>query len=202
MLEEGDMTSQSGLRSDDSRLTDAARNVAQQAEQTAEAKASTTMHQFSSAIDGVAHAIRRASDDLRQEQPQLASFADTAAGQVDRASQYLKEHEPRDLLDALEDTARRQPALLIAGGIAVGLVLGRLLRSAAPTGEGSYASGDRRGTPYGYTGGRFGVGPSTGNGGGRRSSDVGDPSASIVAGTRVVRPGSQVDTGSPGNPRR
>lgn len=208
------MTTQTGARPDEgARLTDAARNVAQQAEQTVEAKASTTMDQVSTAIDSVAQAIRRAGEELRQEQPQVASFADTAAGQVDRVGQYLKEHEPREVFDTLEATARRQPALLIAGGIALGLVVGRLLRTAAPTDEssgGGYrdrryssgygsagmgAAGDRYSdTSTRYAGASSGYGrPSTGNGGGM-TSDVGDAGSSIVAGTRVVRRGSEVDT--------
>lgn len=216
------MTTQTGLRSDEgARLTDAARNVAQQAEQTVGAKASTTMDQVSTAVDSVAKAIRRAGEELRQEQPQIASFADTAASQVDRVSQYLQEHEPREVLDTLEDTARRQPALLIAGGIALGLVIGRALRAAAPTGEsyggsgsGGYrtrrfssdhgSAGMRGGRPYddpsiGYAR----TGTSTGNGGGGAASDVGDAGASIVAGTRVVRRGSEADTAtSRGSSRR
>jgi hypothetical protein len=218
------MATQTSARPDEgARLTDAARNVAQQAEQTVEAKASTTMDQVSTAIDSVAQAIRRAGDELRQEQPQVASIADTAAGQVDRVSQYLQEHEPREVFDALEDTARRQPALLIAGGIALGLVVGRLLRTAAPTDEsfrgpgssghrtrgsssasgmgtsGDYSSGTRTG--YGGTSSDYGR-ASTGNGGGM-ASDVGDTGSSIIAGTRVVRRGSEAETATPrGSSRR
>jgi ABC-type transporter Mla subunit MlaD len=102
------MTTSTDTQSDSGRLSDAARNVAEQAEQTVEAKASTAMEQVSGAIGGVAHAIRRAGEDLRQEQPQLASAADTAAVQVDRVAEYLEQHEPREVFDAVQDVARRQ----------------------------------------------------------------------------------------------
>jgi hypothetical protein len=146
----------------------------------------------------VAHAIRRAGDDLRGEQPQLASVADTAADQADRLSRYLHESEPREVLDQIEDAARRQPALVIAGGLAVGLLVGRLLRTAAPSIQQATTStngGDgRRGSAYRYQARSVYAAGTAGDwGGGTR--DVGDPAASIVSGTRVVDRGDEVETG-------
>ncbi len=190
------MTMQTEPRSTDSgRLSDAARNVAKQAEQTVEAKASTTMDQVSTAVEGVAQAIRRAGEDLRKEQPQLASVADTAAEQVDRVADYLVQHEPREVFGAAQDAARRQPALLIGGGIALGLIVGRLLRTAVP------AEGSAQGSQNGSGRSSFRYDSTTGNGGSRRT-DPGDAGASIVAGTRVVQPGSPVETGTANDPSR
>lgn len=154
------MTTQTRLRSDEgSRLTDAARNVADQAGQTVEAQASTAMDQIAHSVEQLAQAVRHAGDELRQEQPQIASIADTAAGQVDRFADYLEGHEPREMLDSLEDAARRQPAVVIGAGIAIGLVLGRLLRTTMPTngsgpGSSRYNGSAYRGTSsdYGYSG--------------------------------------------------
>jgi hypothetical protein len=53
-------------------------------------------------------------------------------GQVERAATYLESHEPRELFDSIQESARRQPALVIGAGIAIGLVLGRLLRTTMP----------------------------------------------------------------------
>jgi hypothetical protein len=196
------MTTSTGTRSDSDRLNDAARKVADQAEQTVEAKAATAMEQVSGAIGGVAHAIRRAGEDLRQEQPQLASVADTAAVQVDRVAEYLEQHEPREVFDAVQDVARRQPALLIGGGIAFGLVMGRLLRSAVPgdVDPGGSASGRGQRAPYAYDS-RLQAG-TTGNGGSGRTSDLGVAGPSIIASTRPVEPGSRTETGTAGNPSR
>lgn len=197
------MTTDTEPRAADSgRLADAARNVAEQAEQTVEAKASTAMDQVSSAVGGVAHAIRRAGEDLRQDQPQLASVADTAATQVDRVAEYLEQHEPREVFEAVQDAARRQPALLIGGGIAFGLVLGRLLRSAVPT-DGDYrgSAADRASrAPYTYDS-RLQT-DTAGNGGSGRSSDLGVAGPSIIASTRPVKPGSRTETGTAGDPSR
>jgi ElaB/YqjD/DUF883 family membrane-anchored ribosome-binding protein len=187
------MNTENGLRSDEgSRLADAARNVADQAGQTVEAKASTTMNQVATTIDEVARAIRRAGDELRPEQPQIASVADNAADQVERAATYIESHEPREMLDTIQESARRQPALLIGAGIAVGLVLGRLLRTTLPS-EGSNTSMYRTGG-IPRNGGRYAL-TSAGNGG-NQPARIGDPEPTILGSTRVVRPSSSVDTGS------
>jgi hypothetical protein len=187
------MTTESRLVSDqeDSRLAEAARNVADQAGQTVEARASTTMDQIGTTIEEVARAIRRAGEELRQDQPQIALVADTAAGQVERAATYLESHEPRELFDSIQESARRQPALVIGAGIAIGLVLGRLLRTTMPIDDPAGRPYRAGGTPN-YSG-RYAMSP--GNGG-RRSTDVSDPSASVIASTRVVEAGGTVDTGS------
>jgi len=199
------MTSQTRLRSDEgSRLADAASNVADKAGQTVEAQASTAMDQIAHTVEQVAKAVRRAGDELRQDQPQIASFADTAATQVDHLADYLEGHEPREMLDSLEDAARRQPAVVIGAGIAIGLVLGRLLRSTMPmngSGSGSqrYRGGSsyRGSSSYGMSSG-YGYADSgmTRGNGGSGFSDVGDTGSSIVASTRAVPTGGTVDTGT------
>ncbi len=188
------MTTDSRLLSDQegSRLADAARNVADQAGQTVEAQASTTMDQIAATIEEVARAIRRAGEELRQEQPQIASVADTAAGQVERAATYLESHEPREVFDSIQESAKRQPALVIGAGIAVGLLLGRVLRTTMPVDDAAARAYRAGGTPS-YGGGYAIKG---GGNGGRRSSDITDPNASVIASTRVVKAGGSVDTGS------
>jgi hypothetical protein len=199
------MTSQTGLRSDESsRLADAARNVADQAGHTVEAQASTAMDQIATTVEQVAQAVRRAGEELRHDQPQIASIADSAASQVDRLADYLEGHEPREMFDSIQDGARRQPAVVIGAGIAIGLVLGRLLRTTMPTnGSGSGSSRYRGGTSsrYGYTGsGYTGSAMSGGTNGGGRFSDTGDSGSSIVASTRAVPAGGTIETGSTSRP--
>jgi hypothetical protein len=117
----------------DDRLQQAAGDLADQAGRTAEAKASTAMDQLGQALEQVAQATHEAGDSLRSQQPAVAGAVDTAADKVTEASQYLREHEVREVIATVEDAARRQPALVIAGGFALGLVAARLLRSATPS---------------------------------------------------------------------
>jgi len=150
------------------KLQQAAGDLADQAGRTAEAKASTAMDQLGQALDQVAQAAREAGDSLRPERPELAGVAETAADKVTDVSRYLREHEAREVIATAEDAARRQPALVIAGGFALGLLTARLLRSAAPSTSGSgyrptwhsgsdwYASGAPSG--YAQSSGRTGSG--------------------------------------------
>jgi hypothetical protein len=131
------------------RLTDAASSVAAQAGQTAEIKASGAMQQVSGTLQEIASALRTGTQDLRGQQPQIYGVADTAAQQVERAADYLQSHEPREVLDEVQSIARRQPALLIGGGLALGLVVGRLLRTASSA-PGYGGSSMTRGYGSGY----------------------------------------------------
>jgi len=112
------------------RLTDAAGEIAQQATSAAEQRASSTMTQVGDTLEQVAAAVRGAGDNLRAEQPQLAGFADTAAKQVESAAQFLRDHDAREVIDGAQDFARRQPAVVVGAGLALGLLVGRALKSA------------------------------------------------------------------------
>ena len=124
------------------------------------------------------------------------------------------------MLDEAQAAARRQPALVLAGGLAIGLALGRVLRTA------SSATGNRR---YGMTdtdrywtsgSGRYGgdamTRGSSNMGSGTAGSDwtgrqpttgqrygstpsaatIGtDPNASVIASTSVVEVGSDIESG-------
>lgn len=135
-------------------LQDAASGLVSQATRTAEAQASTTMTKAGETLQQVSQAIRDAGEGLRDSQPQLAGFVDTAATRLEDASSYLRDHDAGEALMSVQDMARRQPAMLIGGGLALGLLVGRLLRSGA---SGSQDSGmndfrGRRGTGSRYGG--------------------------------------------------
>jgi ElaB/YqjD/DUF883 family membrane-anchored ribosome-binding protein len=103
------------------------------------------MDRAGEALEQVAQAIRDTGNQLRQERPEIAGIADTGAQRVDQLSMYLRQHDARALIDDAEQFARRQPAVVIGGGLALGLLVGRLLRSGAEpmTGSGQgWQSGD------------------------------------------------------------
>ena len=130
-----------GMQQEGDRLQKAATGLADQATRTAEAQASNMMTKAGETLDQVARAIRDAGQGLREERPEIAGIADTTAQRIQEASMYLREHEAREVIDSVEDYARRQPAVVIAGGLALGLLAGRFLRSGAPPEMG--ASGNR-----------------------------------------------------------
>lgn len=130
------------------RIKDAAGGVASEAGRVAETRASETMTKVGDTLDQVAQAVREAGSGMREQQPQIAGFADTAAEQVEKASQYLREHDAREALETAQDFARRQPVAVVAGGLVLGLAVGRLLRTAGTSGRG----GSSRFDSYGMTG--------------------------------------------------
>ena len=99
------------------RLADAAGDIAEQATGVAEQRASSTMTQVGDTIEQVARAVRNTGEQLRSDQPQLAGLADTAAEQAEHAAQFLRQHDARDVLDEVQDVARRQPAVVIGSGL-------------------------------------------------------------------------------------
>jgi hypothetical protein len=141
-----------------------AADVAGEAGRTAEQQAARGMDRAADSLQQVAEAVRQAGGGLREQQPQLASVADMAAEQVEKSSRYLRDHEPQEIVGGVESWARRQPALAIGGALALGLVVGRFLRSASPPASGMDG---RSGGGYGWNdgdGGRYRSGYDTGYG--------------------------------------
>ena len=119
------------------RLQDAASSVADRVADTAQQQVGTRVEsqlgRGADVLGQVSQAIRQSGEQLRSDQPQIASFADTAAEQVDRASQYLRQTDFQGLVRGAEDFARRQPAVFLGGALALGLVASRFLK-ASPSG--------------------------------------------------------------------
>jgi hypothetical protein len=127
------------------RLTDAATGVAEHAADTAQRQVGTQVEgqlaRVGDALEVVANAVRQGADQLREQQPQMAGLADTAATQVDRASQFARESDFQSLLRETESAARRQPALFIGGAFVLGVVASRFLKASPkqPGGKHTFA---------------------------------------------------------------
>src|SRR5215212_10168648 len=151
------------------RLQDAASGVMDQAARTATTQASMTMTKAGDTLDQVARAVRESGTQLRQDRPEIAGFTDTVADRVEQASMYLRQHDAQDLFAEAERFARRQPALVVGGGLVAGLILGRILRSGAEPGTrqfaGQYGYGSTGWYPESTAGSSPGAGYGTGYGG-------------------------------------
>lgn len=78
------------------------------------------------------HALRRTGEQLREEGSDTpARLAETIASRVERAGDYLERTDGQKLLSDLEDFGRRQPWLVAAGGMVVGLVASRFLKASS-----------------------------------------------------------------------
>jgi hypothetical protein len=133
------------------RLQDAASSVADRVADTAQQQVGTKVEsqlgRGADVLGQVSQAIRQSGEQLRSDQPQIAGFADTAAQQVDRASEYLRQTDFQGLVRGAEDFARRQPAVFLGGALALGLVASRFLKASPSGGD---QSGSGRGYGYGY----------------------------------------------------
>ena len=168
------------------RLQDAATSLADQATRTAETQATNTMSKAGESLQQVAKAIRDTGQSLREQRPEFAGIADTAAQKVEEASTYLQQHDAGEVVSNLQDWARRQPAMVIAGGLGLGLLAGRFLRSGSSSGQGfgqgSYAQGYGQGyqgsygSSYGASSG-YGMGAS----GYGTSADIGSTDSDTLA---------------------
>ena len=124
-------------------LQEAAGDIADQATHTADVKASNAMTQVGDALEQVAKAARDAAQSLREQRPEVANVVETAASKAEEAATYLREHNAREVMSTAEQTARKQPGLVIAGGLALGLVAARFLRSASGPSSGPVLVGVR-----------------------------------------------------------
>jgi uncharacterized protein YukE len=130
--------------------------VAQTTQQQVGSQVNSQLSRGADMLDQVSQAIRQSGDQMRDQQPQIASFADTAAQQVDKASEFFRQTDFQGLVREAESFARRQPAVFLGGAFALGLVASRFLK-ASPQDGGSMQSGQfSRGFGSGYGGSSYG----------------------------------------------
>ena len=122
-----------------------------QVQQVAETKATTQKERAAETLGSVAQSIRDAGSGMRDQQPQIASFAEQAAGRVEEVSTYIREHDVQDLVGEAERLARREPLLFLGGALAIGFVAARFLKASAPQGSSNAYAGDGS-YRYGSTG--------------------------------------------------
>jgi hypothetical protein len=140
---------------------DAAEDVKEQVRSSAARQKDAAAQQ----IDGWAHALKSASDDLHgRGQDSAATWVRQAAAGLERASGTVRERDVDDLIGTVEDFARRQPVTFLGGAVAAGFGLARLMKSSADRRRGR-ATGSRMGEGTGTAaGGSFGEGTGTATG--------------------------------------
>ena len=84
------------------------------------------------ALEGFGDAFRHAAGALdRNGQYGAGHYAEQAAARIERISARVRNYHLRDVVGSAERLARRRPALYVAGAVAVGFVLSRLLNPPA-----------------------------------------------------------------------
>lgn len=91
-------------------------------------------------ISQVANAVRRIRENLSGEDigpigRYAADYGDKAADGLERLSNYIRQQDPKQLLDDVQKFGRRRPALLLGGAFLLGFAGARLIKSAMDTGS-------------------------------------------------------------------
>jgi ElaB/YqjD/DUF883 family membrane-anchored ribosome-binding protein len=110
--------------------------------------------------------IRTAAEELRKQGKDApAKVAEQAAQRVERVGGYLHDSDADRILSDVEDYARRNPWVVMAGGLAAGFVASRFLKASSSD---RYQRDSTRSVPSRGTGhsieqtGRYATGTSTG----------------------------------------
>ena len=129
----------------------AASDAAADAKQRARSFAEDQKDEAAGRVDGVAEALRSAAGSLdEQDQPAVAGYARQAASGLERVSDAISNRSVDDLMETVEDFARRQPVAFLGGAVLTGFVLSRFAKSSSER-----RHGDRHGR-YAASGGGFG----------------------------------------------
>ena len=81
-------------------------------------------------LGSVARTLRQSTQQLRAEDETGASqYIERAADQMDRLATYLQNTNVGEMVDQVEDVARRQPVLFLGGAFVLGLAGARFLKS-------------------------------------------------------------------------
>jgi hypothetical protein len=133
-------------------MTDQAGQVAgqvkDQVKEQASAKLSDQKGRAAEGLSSVATMVSQFGDQVREQNPTMAGFVDTAADRLREFSTHIDQHELTELMDDVERYARRNPMLFAGGAFALGLLGARFLRSSSPSsgsngGQMSYGSSYR-----------------------------------------------------------
>jgi hypothetical protein len=82
-------------------------------------------------IGKVAQAVHAAASQIEREIPQAATYIHRAAEGLEQASQAISNRSVGDMVDYVEDFARRNPAAFFGSTVLAGFVLSRFLKSSS-----------------------------------------------------------------------
>lgn len=85
-------------------------------------------------VDSVANALKSAGRQLGG-QSALGGYTNRLAESIEKLGTRLRHGSIEELTSDIQAAARRNPTLFVVGGLALGVVLARLVRAAAPEGD-------------------------------------------------------------------
>ena len=128
------------------KATRGARQVASEAQSQAQTRLERGKHDAATTLTSVATTLLNSGMQLRdEEQPMAGEYVERAAKQIERAAHYVQNADLREIVDEVEDFARKRPAVFIGTAFAAGLLAARFLKSSRKVQRRSddQAAGDR-----------------------------------------------------------
>ena len=112
------------------RATQGAKQVATQAQSQVQSRLERGKADAAVTLNSVATSLLNSGLQLRDEQQAMAGeYVERAARQVERAAHFVQTADLREVVDQVEDFARRRPAVFIGSACAAGLLAARFLKS-------------------------------------------------------------------------
>lgn len=105
--------------------------VTDKAKEQATTRAEEQKERAAQGLFGFADTLNQVSGSMRDQNPAMANFADTAATRLEDFATSIRDKDVNELMSDVEDMARRQPALFIGGAFLAGVVAARFLKSSS-----------------------------------------------------------------------
>lgn len=108
--------------------------IVNQVQQRAGSQISQQKESAASDLSTVVNAVRKFGETLSNEGSgpiarYAAQYGDKAADNLDRLTTYIREQDPKQLLDDVQNFGRRRPAWLLGGAFILGFAGARLIKS-------------------------------------------------------------------------
>ena len=163
------------LKDQAQQVTDKAKEVGGNVQDRMKEQVDTRSTQAGDQVSSVSQAMHDMGDQLRSQGNDLpAQLAHQLAERADQLGQYLRQADADQILSDVEDFGRRQPWVMAAAGLALGVAAARFMK----------ASSKRRYESGGYGGGYSGgYRPSALSGADYGSTAYGNSTSGAIAGT-------------------
>jgi hypothetical protein len=128
-----------------------ARDSVRQAQDKATASLGESRQRAAGGIAGIASAMQKTGEQLRQEnQNSAANLVEALGRQTERVSTYLRDTDVSVMRDDLEELVRRQPGAVLGAAFALGMLATRFFRSGGGRPERREMIGSGREADYEY----------------------------------------------------
>ena len=131
-IKAGDMASSSAdaVKQHAASVSDAAKQMASDAGDKLEDAVEDKKHAGADYVGRIAETMRRVGHELEKDMPLVAPYVRRAAAQVDNVGTTIRDGNMRDLVDGVQDFARRQPFAFLSITALAGFAAVRFIKSA------------------------------------------------------------------------